>query len=287
MKKQPTYSLESDDNIHTAIFSEDSIEDFFEIFDYVKNWKSSFVEINGSKVPISKIRNGLSCFRERQKAFNPERYCFGEDAGNNSIYATNPLGCRLCGITNAYWKGGWYTIGNLSKSGIFTVDKNQIKHIVKNKINEIGFCPVLDINAIMQRIEALPDKINPKVDKNFEYITTWQDGKTIAIGIRMKEKSSGYVVEEYPDIQEINIDPSEIEDSNINSSLSYSDKKRMTAFILCLFLGWVGMHRFYVGKRGTGIIWFLTFGLFGIGWLLDLILILFGSFRDKTGYPLK
>lgn len=43
-------------------------------------------------------------------------------------------------------------------------------------------------------------------------------------------------------------------------------------YILWIF-GFTGSHRFYYGKQVTGIIWFLTFGLFGIGWLIDLFLI--------------
>jgi hypothetical protein len=74
---------------------------------------------------------------------------------------------------------------------------------------------------------------------------------------------------------------------NAQNDIAYPYKKKWTAFILCFFFGAFGVHRFYVGKIGTGIIWLLTGGLLGIGWLLDLIFILVGSFRDKAGYPLK
>jgi len=67
-----------------------------------------------------------------------------------------------------------------------------------------------------------------------------------------------------------------------------SEKKRLVALLLCLFLGGIGVHRFYVGKIGTGILQIVTFGgFFGIWPLIDLIMIAVGKFADKQGKVLE
>jgi predicted RNA-binding Zn-ribbon protein involved in translation (DUF1610 family) len=62
-----------------------------------------------------------------------------------------------------------------------------------------------------------------------------------------------------------------------------SDKSRLAALLLCFFLGCFGVHRFYVGKIGTGLLQLFTIGGFGIWALVDFILIAVGEFRDKAG----
>ena len=72
----------------------------------------------------------------------------------------------------------------------------------------------------------------------------------------------------------------------VESLLVHEPRRRATAFWLCLFLGWAGCHRFYVGRKTTGRIYLLTGGLFFFGVLVDLVLILTGSFTDRFGRPL-
>ena len=67
----------------------------------------------------------------------------------------------------------------------------------------------------------------------------------------------------------------------------YSPKNRIVALIICIFFGGFGVHYFYVGKIGTGLLYMFTFGLFGIGWFIDIIRIVCGTFRDKRGYYLR
>ena len=62
-----------------------------------------------------------------------------------------------------------------------------------------------------------------------------------------------------------------------------SPRSRLVALLLCLFFGALGVHCFYVGKIGTGVLWLLTVGLLGIGALVDFIMIGAGSFRDANG----
>jgi TM2 domain-containing membrane protein YozV len=65
--------------------------------------------------------------------------------------------------------------------------------------------------------------------------------------------------------------------------MAKSKKGFVPTILLCFFLGTLGVHRFYVGKIGTGIVMLITLGGFGVWTLIDFIMIVLSKFQDKKG----
>jgi CRISPR/Cas system CSM-associated protein Csm3 (group 7 of RAMP superfamily) len=87
------------------------------------------------------------------------------------------------------------------------------------------------------------------------------------------------------DIEQNQIESGNVSNSKITSNKSKKQikssnapanggKVQIVALILCILLGLIGIHRFYLGYTGLGILYLLTFGLFGIGWIIDLVLLI-------------
>lgn len=66
-----------------------------------------------------------------------------------------------------------------------------------------------------------------------------------------------------------------------------SEKSNTVALLLCFFLGFLGAHRFYVGKIGTGVLMLVTLGGLGIWNLIDFIIIVVQKFSDSDGNVLS
>ena len=69
----------------------------------------------------------------------------------------------------------------------------------------------------------------------------------------------------------------------LDSSTTTSTTDWLTLFLLTFFVGVLGVHRFYVGKIGTGFLMLLTLGGLGVWFLVDLILVVTGQFTNKDG----
>jgi len=68
---------------------------------------------------------------------------------------------------------------------------------------------------------------------------------------------------------------------------SISEKDWLPTFLICVFLGGLGIHRFFVGKIVTGLLMLITLGGIGVWYLIDVIVVAMGSFTDKSGALIK
>ena len=70
------------------------------------------------------------------------------------------------------------------------------------------------------------------------------------------------------------------------NEMQVSREKKLTMVLLCHFLGWFGVHRFYTGKTLSGLLMLLTLGCLGLWVLIDMGLIIMGKFTDREGKPI-
>jgi len=71
------------------------------------------------------------------------------------------------------------------------------------------------------------------------------------------------------------------------SGMKVSDKGLVPTSLLCFFFGFLGLHRFYVGKHLTGALMLVTLGGLGIWQIVDFVRISLGTFKDKDDLSLK
>lgn len=78
-----------------------------------------------------------------------------------------------------------------------------------------------------------------------------------------------------------------IQPTPISIEMNEQRNKWITCLLLCWFLGVFGVHRFYTGHTGLGVLQLLTFGGCGVWALVDLIIIASGNYKDSDGNPIK
>ncbi|MCK4460639.1 MAG: zinc ribbon domain-containing protein [candidate division Zixibacteria bacterium] len=196
----PTYeqSGEGKGSLHSITVPITEIELILNIYKLVGSWKSSKMLINGQ--PASKsalVYHGVGCYRERQKAYDRDQYCFGERE-----YELNIWGCKKLNLPLAQWGGGWLEYGKFDSKGVWHFDKDRIRHELLRRIHENELCPVLNQQRVLQTLDAIPNSIDPKRDPRWEYRTSIEgygdSYKEVAAGIKpVLSEASCFVIGEF------------------------------------------------------------------------------------------
>ncbi|MTI15214.1 zinc ribbon domain-containing protein [Sansalvadorimonas verongulae] len=185
-KNIPSYSEigEGKQIIHTITLPLTEVDLVVNIYNLIGSWKSSKMLIKGKTATKKDLTYfGMGCYRNRQKAYKPEQFCFGERE-----YEANIWGCKRLNMPINQWGSGWLDYGSFDSKQVWHLDKSRIRHELETAIRENELCPVLDRRKVLETLEKLPDSINPKKDKNWEYRTSYEevngDYKQVAVGVK-------------------------------------------------------------------------------------------------------
>lgn len=137
------------------------------IYDIIGGWKSTTMLIDGYQSTKKDLSFGaIRCYRERQKAWDKEKYCYGEVQQVRNIW-----GCKRLNMPIYEWGGGWLDYGSFDAKGVWHFDKARIASDLQAALKGCELCPVLDKSKVLETLESLPDSINPKTDKRWQYVT--------------------------------------------------------------------------------------------------------------------
>lgn len=188
-KAAPQYIESTDEKgkpIYQAIYGPEEYLSFISLYELISNWKSTFVFINGEMVDRKIIRAINYCYGDKLRSGNPN-FCFGA-----SEWTENPFGCHRAQIHRG--KDAWYTFGIMDTKGRFHIDKDNLKNELLERLKPYRFCPALNIEEVMHKLNELPDIIDPTQNDEWEYTTYFKDNGVAFEGLRPKAHNMAYTI---------------------------------------------------------------------------------------------
>ena len=171
MQEQESYFLagKGKGRIYGAKFAitEDDIEKLYTILDLTSGWKTQKIEIDGEIIKSTKLRNSLWCLREKVKQGSSLDYCKRRQYDNKP----NKFGCRnfyFHELENEEWQDYGY-VDTVKGEWIF--DHEKISEKIEEEISRVKYCPLFDVKKTRRLAKKIPQKIDPKIDKDWGFIS--------------------------------------------------------------------------------------------------------------------
>lgn len=162
LARQAPVFFEGED-VYQATFSASPKEylAFVKLYEMVEGWKSTLVTICGYPVD-RKIIGGINyCYGDRCRSGNID-FCSGA-----SFMTQNPFGCHRLQVSAC--NNPWWSFGTMDAAKVWHVDMLPILKRIANRAGAYHLCPAFSKEKVLEGVLSLPETINPKVDKEWEY----------------------------------------------------------------------------------------------------------------------
>lgn len=166
--------------IYRNMYREHDLVQFQELYKLIKNWKGTRLYFKGDEVEYDTIESGIQCYVHTKLLPTSENNLSGscEDFAKHQLETSlnlGCLGCRRSGVSMG-WNAsatselpGWFFFGTLDRHNVYNINKDELKQLVIGHLTEYASCPLFDFDQIARFIECLPDRIDPRKDREWVY----------------------------------------------------------------------------------------------------------------------
>lgn len=176
------------DNVYQATYSSDPSEflQFVRLYELVSAWKSAMVAICGKPVDRKTVLGINFCYGNFCRSGDPD-YCYGV---NHELL--NPFGCHKMRMSS--YNNPWWSFGTMDGCWIWHINTEKILMQVYRQSEIYRICPEFSKEKILNGLKNIPKTIDPKVDKDWDYL-----GRSVTL----KERASGCWLEISLDLEDL------------------------------------------------------------------------------------
>jgi hypothetical protein len=183
--------------IYRNIYREHDIRQFQQLYGIVKNWKGTRLYFKGDETSYDAIESGVRCYIKTKLEYRTEHEQAEERKGVRkeegdgcktftphrleTLNSLGCIGCRRSGV-GLEWppdpasdRPPWFFYGRLDRHSVYNLNKEELHQSVYGNLILYASCPLLDLEQISQFVSSLPDRIDPRKDREWEYRKSGHD----------------------------------------------------------------------------------------------------------------
>jgi hypothetical protein len=175
--------------IYRNIYRASDLGQFQELYKLVKNWKGTKLYLKGDEVAFDSIESSVRCYIQ-MRLVNGDRpineTCENFDRSKIDLSSSlGSIGCRRSEVRMAWNLSlsadipSWFFFGSLDRHKVYQINKEDLENAVIGHLFEYQHCPLLDLDQVTALIRRLPDRIDPRKDKEWKYHQKQQTGMNI------------------------------------------------------------------------------------------------------------
>ncbi len=163
--------------IYRNLYREQHLPELLDMIKSIKKWKGARLYIKGERVPFDMLGHGMHCYirtvLKQPKSSNRSEACHIFPSEPSSFQGC--IGCRRSSVRMA-WNSAiqtdsplWFTFGFLDRHQVYHIYKDDLESAVIGELIEYHYCPLLDLEAIRTFVKGLPERIDPRKDREWRY----------------------------------------------------------------------------------------------------------------------